>query len=110
MAFTKASTAQNPFAEHVLHSNALPMLSLFDIRYLNVCLLHTRSSHMHSLVRLAIVVLLDISGSMTLAGFEVPRDRDAMPGRAYGDVRAKDRVVFTDRARNSNMRGKVFDF
>ena len=69
-----------------------------------------RYSHMHSLVRLAIVVLLDISGSMTLAGFEVPRDRDAMPGRAYGDVRAKDRVVFTDRARNSNMRGKVFDF
>ena len=58
-------------------------------------------------MRSAIVVLLDISGSMTLAGFEVPLDRDAMPGRAYGDVRVKDRVVFTQKAQNSNMRGKV---
>ena len=52
-----------------------------------------RSSHMHSLVRLAIVVLLDISGSMTLPGFEMPHE--LMPGRAPGDVRVQDRVAFT---------------
>ena len=44
---------------------------------------------MHS----AIVVLMDVSGSMSLPGFEVPRD--LAPNRARGDVRVNDRVCFT---------------
>ena len=43
-------------------------------------------------MRSAIVVLLDISGSMTLPGFEMPHE--LMAGRAPGDVRAQDRVAF----------------
>merc|ERR1719247_3893036 len=41
----------------------------------------------------AIVVLLDISGSMTLPGFEMPHE--LMAGRAPGDVRVQDKVAFT---------------